>query len=823
MKYQSAILFVMALALSQTAFISAQIVDTATPTDTATEPIIEPEADTIAPGFVSIATGSAGETDATIAWTTDELAYGYVEYGETMAYGLKTAKSTTASMDGNASLINLKPGTTYNFRIVAEDESGNVSHSENRTLETAVEVVAADNVLPEISEVSIASITSSGATVSWITDELAQGKVEYGKTVEYGSASSLADDYTTEHSVGLSGLEANTEYHYRVVAQDESDNAATSPDEVFTTGDIPATASPTPATSPAVSVSPTASPTTSPTPTPTSSPTASPTANPSVSPSPSPSPTPTASPAPAVSATPTPSSSSESTSSASVSPAPATTPVEKVFSISGVETVAVTASAVTIIWNTNEAATAQVFYGPGEKYASSSAWSTIKVTAHEVKLTGLQAGTNYFYKIVSQNASGITVSKAGFEFNTLFKKKTVAAPKIAKVRVVSIGETSASIVFDTDVSTTGIVNYGVTTGYEETDGGHRTLLTDHSHPLSGLSPDTLYNFEIVVRDPAGNQTVYQNVTFTTLASSISTPSRTSAPSSGGDGGYSPSKNIAKPTIIKADPLNGQILFIWHASAPTSGLRTLIIRTDIGYLTTPHRDQLVYEGNSGRFSDAGLSNGKKYFYSIFRIDKSGQYSTPLYFAVVPKENKDQANIIAKPSITQRVPIYTFSKELSLGDQNKQVEHLQVLLASEPSIYPKGFITGYFDSLTKEAVKNFQKRHKVNVTGVANMATLRKLEKLSSIEVVNDKAATHDKALSRDLKLGLTGNDVSILQTFLVNAGVYPEALVTGYFGRLTRAALQRFQKEQNISPPAGYFGPITKKRILNLIRLRSVSF
>ena len=73
------------------------------------------------------------------------------------------------------------------------------------------------------------------------------------------------------------------------------------------------------------------------------------------------------------------------------------------------------------------------------------------------------------------------------------------------------------------------------------------------------------------------------------------------------------------------------------------------------------------------------------------------------------------------------------------------------------------------------------------------------------------------------MGLSGNDVSLLQQFLIDNSVYPESLVTGYFGQLTKTALQKFQQQQNINPPAGYFGPITKKQILNLIRLRSVSF
>ena len=85
------------------------------------------------------------------------------------------------------------------------------------------------------------------------------------------------------------------------------------------------------------------------------------------------------------------------------------------------------------------------------------------------------------------------------------------------------------------------------------------------------------------------------------------------------------------------------------------------------------------------------------------------------------------------------------------------------------------------------------------------------------------ALFNNALQRNLSVGFSGRDVTILQQFLINAGVYPEARVTGYFGQLTKFALQKFQQEQNISPAVGYFGPITKKRMSNLIKLRDVSF
>jgi peptidoglycan hydrolase-like protein with peptidoglycan-binding domain len=54
------------------------------------------------------------------------------------------------------------------------------------------------------------------------------------------------------------------------------------------------------------------------------------------------------------------------------------------------------------------------------------------------------------------------------------------------------------------------------------------------------------------------------------------------------------------------------------------------------------------------------------------------------------------------------------------------------------------------------------------------------------------------IGRVLKLGSTGDDVSRLQRFLAaDPSIYPEALVTGYYGPLTEAAVKRWQTKFNI--------------------------
>ncbi len=68
------------------------------------------------------------------------------------------------------------------------------------------------------------------------------------------------------------------------------------------------------------------------------------------------------------------------------------------------------------------------------------------------------------------------------------------------------------------------------------------------------------------------------------------------------------------------------------------------------------------------------------------------------------------------------------------------------------------------------------------------------------------------LYRQLQFGMTGGDVSDLQTFLAgDVSVYPEGLVTGYFGPLTRAAVIRFQSKNGIDT-VGRVGPITMAAI-----------
>lgn len=72
------------------------------------------------------------------------------------------------------------------------------------------------------------------------------------------------------------------------------------------------------------------------------------------------------------------------------------------------------------------------------------------------------------------------------------------------------------------------------------------------------------------------------------------------------------------------------------------------------------------------------------------------------------------------------------------------------------------------------------------------------------------------INSQLDLGERNVDVTSLQGFFAdNSAIYPEGLVTGYFGGLTKSAVQRFQAQYGFEQ-VGRVGPMTRDKINSLI-------
>ena len=114
----------------------------------------------------------------------------------------------TEEVTGTLDVTGLAAGT-YAVTVRGRDSDG--VWGRGRAVNVQVSAAAAPVTITVAPAVS--SITQTGATIAWTTDQTATSLVEYGLTTSYGQRATGADG--TRHTVNLTGLTAGTVYHYR--------------------------------------------------------------------------------------------------------------------------------------------------------------------------------------------------------------------------------------------------------------------------------------------------------------------------------------------------------------------------------------------------------------------------------------------------------------------------------------------------------------------------------------------------------------------------------------------------------------------------------
>lgn len=723
-------------------------------------------ADTSAPVISDVQSMSVGVNDETVMWNTDEPATSTIRYGTSESLGQTAVVPGSAALMHSATLTDLAPGTLYHFCIDATDASGNSSTSCGHTFTTAEEPVPADTEPPVVTNISVSSITTDAATIGWTTDEVATGYVEYGTTPDYGSVTPLPEDFSTEHQVQLSELSADTKYYYRIVVADAAGNSSMTPGESFATEAAP-----------------------------TSAPEPEPTATTSES-------------APIATSTPT---------------------AEPNVIFSAVTAERISTSTVTILWETNVPTDSLIHYGNNAALGSESTHDTALVTTHEVTLRGLVPSTAYYFRIVARpSGAADAVSSELYDFATLAEPEFIdPAANITNVSASSITETSAHISWLSDESTVGSLEYGTTTAYDSILAAG-TSATEHSIVLSGLMSGTKYHYRAKVVDSGGNitysldhiltttATTSSSISVTEEATSTTANSTQSSPSvsfgSGGGGAASP--RPGKPLLIDASAGDSQIAFQWNDPRTVGFSGVTLVRKQGGYPASPSDGVVLYQGKSETFTDTELQNGTEYHYALYAYNDTGRTSAPLHITLAPVTGVEEVKIEKTPVLVADIAEEHFSETLARGATGVEVTHLQQLL-NVVGVHQSGLTTGYFGPLTQMSVKKFQRLHNLPQTGVTDGATRAKLNALSASHTTTG-APEAVALIKKDLSRGVSGEEVEYLQQFLAYEGSYPEALVTGYYGPLTQAAVARFQNTYGITPAVGYMGPKTRHTIKNIL-------
>ena len=97
----------------------------------------------------------------------------------------------------------------------------------------------ADTTPPGVTSSQVSAVTTDSFQVEWSLDEPSHGQLAWGLTGDYGSLTTRESDFLTTHTQSLNGLAPGTEYHWRILGEDQAGNVLTGPDNVTTTEEPP--------------------------------------------------------------------------------------------------------------------------------------------------------------------------------------------------------------------------------------------------------------------------------------------------------------------------------------------------------------------------------------------------------------------------------------------------------------------------------------------------------------------------------------------------------------------------------------------------------
>ncbi len=202
-----------------------------------------PEPPDTTPPVISNIQISTGVTTSSIRWDTNESADTQIIYGPTAVYGSNYFDSAGV-LSHTALLFNLSPNTTYHFRIISTDSSGNSASTTDATFTTGADTTPP----PDVSNFVLAS-SSNSIVLSWTNPSIA-GTPDFSQVRvvrKIGSASNNPSDGTvvyagTEGTFTDTNIIVNVTYFYTIFSFDTSGNNSPG---IFRSGAVVPAAPPT--------------------------------------------------------------------------------------------------------------------------------------------------------------------------------------------------------------------------------------------------------------------------------------------------------------------------------------------------------------------------------------------------------------------------------------------------------------------------------------------------------------------------------------------------------------------------------------------------
>jgi hypothetical protein len=396
----------------------------------------------------------------------------------------------------------------------------------------------------------------------------------------------------------------------------------------------------------------------------------------------------------------------------------------------------------------------------------------------------------------------------------------------------NITSNSATITWTTNVPADSTVSYGTTPSYGATS-TDPPLVTAHSISLTGLSTSTLYHYAVtsfengtsttsgdyIFTTTSGIQNIASIPTFSPAAGSYygtqsvtlscTTPASTIYYTTDGTTPTASSTAHATPISVSSSETVNAICTASGYSTSTMASANYIIQAVVSSVPTSTESggSTAYDLsiNSGAPSTAttsvtlSLYGTEAYTMGVSNTSTFASSTWIPYVTTIPWT-------LASSTGTQTIYVeYRSVSGSILGNAQASID-LIAPVASSSSVTSSSS-TGSTAGMTVVQLQSLL---------VSLEAQLQALEAQAAESTAGTSSPTTSYVFTRNLQLGMTGNDVKALQLFLIakNSGSAARALkahgTTTYFGTLTQNALIEFQKKSGITPAIGYFGAITRK-------------
>ena len=232
----------------------------------------------------------------------------------------------------------------------------------------------------------------------------------------------------------------------------------------------------------------------------------------------------------------------------------------------------------------------------------------------------------------------------------------VFTPYIQNIFIENVTPNSASVSWRTTKPAFCYLFFGETTEYEKETTSETQFKIDHSVKLTSLTVSTVYHFKISCNDTAGFLAETGDYSFGTL---------------------SVLNNVSN---LKISIGSTRLTLTWDNPSDLDFSKVRILRSTDFYPTEPNQGKIVYEGDGNLFIDTNLTNGVKYYYTIFTYNIAGNHSSS--GAIV--SGIPQAEPIMSPSTIISPSTPPAGWEMFFGEFNFFVEDEDIVWVGKTTI-------------------------------------------------------------------------------------------------------------------------------------------